>query len=59
VFSFIAKITNFFVMTSNNDVLMRSQFEKYAFLHRIFFLVISLQYEYMQKYVTAVGSKLL
>jgi len=39
--------------------LMRSHFEKYAFSHHIlvFFLIISLYY--IQKHITAVGSKLL
>jgi len=37
---------------------MRSHFEKYVFLqHILVFLIISLQY--MQKHITAAGSKLL
>jgi len=54
-FSFIAETTKRHIMTS----LTRLHFEQYFFLHHIlvFFLIMSRQY--MQKYITAVGSKLL
>jgi len=39
---------------------MRSHYEKQAFLHCIFFLIIIATItQYMQKHITAVGSKLL